>query len=95
VAKGDPRTLSASSGGFLKLSDKAMDGEERRMFEEMLKSMVVYHSEERITAEQVVARLPETSRVINGYVSPPIHVRSSPSVAVAVSVMQSPSLLQR
>jgi len=55
--KGDPRTLSTSSGKFLKLSDKAMGGEERRMFEDMLRSMVVYDPEKRITAKEVVARL--------------------------------------
>jgi len=38
------------------------DGEERRMFGDMLRSMVVYDPEKRITVEEVVARL---SRVIN------------------------------
>ena len=54
---GDPRKLSASSGEFLKLSDKAMGGEERRVFEDILRSMVVYNPEKRITANEVVARL--------------------------------------
>ena len=42
---------------FLKLSDKAMNGEERRLFEDMLRSMVVYDPEKRITAENVVASI--------------------------------------
>ena len=54
---GDPLTISSPSGMFLKTSDKAMNGEERRMFEDMLRSMVVYDPEKRITAETVVARL--------------------------------------
>jgi serine/threonine-protein kinase SRPK3 len=61
--EGDPRKLSASSGKFLKLSDKAMSGEGRRLFEDLLRSMVVYDPEKRITAKEVVAR------VINGYES--------------------------
>jgi len=54
---GDPLTISPASGMFLKLSNKAMNGEERRMFEDMLRSMVVYDPKKRITAENVVARL--------------------------------------
>ena len=53
----DPLTISPASRMFLKLSNKAMNGEERRMFEDMLRSMVVYDPEKRITAENVVARL--------------------------------------
>jgi serine/threonine-protein kinase SRPK3 len=52
---GEKRHLRKISGQFLKLWDEdVMDTEERRLFEDMLRSMVVYDPERRINADDVV-----------------------------------------
>lgn len=52
---GDESKLSCVSGVFLKVQDEQMDDEEMRLFEDMLRSMVIYDPDRRINADDMVA----------------------------------------
>lgn len=52
---GDNRKLSTNARTFLRIGSSAMDAEERSMFEDLLRKMVVYDLEERIKIYEVVA----------------------------------------